>query len=389
MLKFDFFSNNKNNLTQEELNSFLDKKDLILEKFNSSNMIGWTKRPSLEVIKKINLLSQKIKANSELLVVIGIGGSYLGSCAYHNIFKKYFNDESFEIVYAGTTLSSKYLTELVNYLENKDFTLNVISKSGTTLETTITYQALRNLLEKKYSIAEVNSRIIITTSKDSSLAVDISEDQLLEIPSDIGGRYSFITPAHLLPLSLNYDINKIIESYFNGLNLYDEAYTYACVRNIYFKKGFYVENFAVYEENMAFFTEWLKQLFAESEGKDNKGLLPIATINTRDLHSLGQFIQEGKKIIFETFIKINNSINYNVDNKDIHTLNNIVEKSVIKAHMKRNIPCNIIELDYLSEENIAMLIAFFQLSAAFSAYLFDVNPFNQPGVEAYKKNIEL
>ncbi len=388
MLKFDFFTYTKNYITKNDLADLLDKKTEILQKFNTSNMIGWTKYPSNETIEKLIETSNKIKASSNCLVVLGIGGSFLGSYAFHNAFKKYFNDSSFEIIYAGTNLSSNYLNDLIDYIKNKEITLNVISKSGTTLEVMLAYKVLKNLLEEKYSKEEAQKRIFITTSEDNDLSKEVEEENLFLIPDDIGGRYSFITPAHLLPLSLNYDIRNILDAYFEGLTLIDEAYTYACIRHLLFKKGFYVENFSIYEESLSAFTEWLKQLFAETEGKNSKGILPISTINTRDLHSLGQFIQDGNKILFETFIKIAKSSSLTINNKELHIINNIVEDSVIKAHSKGNVACNIIELDYLSQENIAKLLAFFELSAAYSAYLFEVEPFNQPGVEIYKKEVK-
>ena len=388
MLKFDFFTYTKNYITKNDLADLLDKKTEILQKFNTSNMIGWTKYPSNETIEKLIETSNKIKASSNCLVVLGIGGSFLGSYAFHNAFKKYFNDSSFEIIYAGTNLSSNYLNDLIDYIKNKEITLNVISKSGTTLEVMLAYKVLKNLLEEKYSKEEAQKRIFITTSEDNDLSKEVEEENLFLIPDDIGGRYSFITPAHLLPLSLNYDIRNILDAYFEGLTLIDEAYTYACIRHLLFKKGFYVENFSIYEESLSAFTEWLKQLFAETEGKNSKGILPISTINTRDLHSLGQFIQDGNKILFETFIKIANSSSLTINNKELHIINNLVEDSVIKAHSKGNVACNIIELDYLSQENIAKLLAFFELSAAYSAYLFEVEPFNQPGVEIYKKEVK-
>ena len=388
MLKFDFFTYTKNYITKNDLADLLDKKTEILQKFNTSNMIGWTKYPSNETIEKLIETSNKIKASSNCLVVLGIGGSFLGSYAFHNAFKKYFNDSSFEIIYAGTNLSSNYLNDLIDYIKNKEITLNVISKSSTTLEVMLAYKVLKNLLEEKYSKEEAQKRIFITTSEDNDLSKEVEEENLFLIPDDIGGRYSFITPAHLLPLSLNYDIRNILDAYFEGLTLIDEAYTYACIRHLLFKKGFYVENFSIYEESLSAFTEWLKQLFAETEGKNSKGILPISTINTRDLHSLGQFIQDGNKILFETFIKIANSSSLTINNKELHIINNLVEDSVIKAHSKGNVACNIIELDYLSQENIAKLLAFFELSAAYSAYLFEVEPFNQPGVEIYKKEVK-
>ncbi len=391
MISFDFFTYTEKFITKDAFANLLDKKNTILEKFKSSNMIGWTKKPNPEIIEEIIKTSKAIKANSDCLVVVGIGGSFLGSSAYTNIFKDYFNDKKFEVIYAGTTLSSKYLTDLISYLENKDFTLNIISKSGTTLETTITYKLLKSLLEEKYSQDEIRKRIIITSSdNENPLSKECLENkyQLFTINEDIGGRYSFITPAHLLALSLNFDIKKIIDNYFLGLSLIDEAYTYACVRNLLFERGYQVENFSIYEEKLSLFTEWLKQLFAESEGKNNKGILPISTIGTRDLHSLGQFIQEGNKILFETVIKINTSTSLKYNSQEIYAINNIVQDSVIKAHNSGNVPCIIISMDSLSEENICKMISFFQLSAAFSAYLFEVNPFDQPGVEVYKKELK-
>ena len=208
-----------------------------------------------------------------------------------------------------------------------------------------------------------------------------------EIPDDIGGRYSFLTAAHLLPLSLNYNIKRIISGYYDGVDYLDEAYDYAVMRNLLFKNKKYVENFCVYEENMYYFTEWLKQLFGESEGKNGVGILPMSNVHTRDLHSLGQFIQEGNKIIFETFIKVNKSNKVNTSIGDLHEVNNIVLDSVIRAHYSGGVPCNTIELDSINEEDVASLIYFFQLSAAFSGFLMGIEPFDQPGVEVYKKEV--
>ena len=390
MIKFDFHKYVDSFINKEDYNRLINEKEKVMNQFKNSKMIGWTKRINNDLVNKIIDVSEEIKKNSDCLVVIGIGGSFLGSYAYSNMFKRYYLDDSFEVIYAGTTLSSQYMSELLEYLENKNFTLNVISKSGTTMETTLTYSLIKNLMIDKYSDEELKKRIILTTDKENgSLREEVFEKGYtsFEIPDDIGGRYSFLTAAHLLPLSLNYNIKRIISGYYDGVDYLDEAYDYAVMRNLLFKNKKYVENFCVYEENMYYFTEWLKQLFGESEGKNGVGILPMSNVHTRDLHSLGQFIQEGNKIIFETFIKVNKSNKVNTSIGDLHEVNNIVLDSVIRAHYSGGVPCNTIELDSINEEDVASLIYFFQLSAAFSGFLMGIEPFDQPGVEVYKKEV--
>ncbi len=391
MIKFDFKTYVNNYFSSEELTDILNKKKDVISKFSSSNMIGWTRELDQETIAEIKKTGSYIKNNFDLLVVIGIGGSFLGSYAFDKMFRKYFNDDKFEIIYAGTTLSSKYLDELVNYLKDKNFCINVISKSGTTMETTITYKILKDVLKRKYDSEELKKHIIITTDKESGKLrqeVNKKEYKSFIIPNDIGGRYSFITPAHLLPLSINYDIDKIVKGYFHGKRLIDSAYLYAATRYLLFKHGKFIENFSVDEENISYFCEWLKQLFGETEGKNGKGIYPTSTIYTRDLHSLGQFIQDGNKILFETFLRVKDNNNYiEYDNRNLNEINNVVIDSVIRAHSTGNVPCLEIEMDELNTENIASLIYFFQLAAAFSGYLFEINPFNQPGVEIYKEEV--
>ena len=391
MFNFDFKTYTNEFINTNEYNNLISQKDNYIEKLNSCKMIGWMDEIDSEIVNNIKETANYIKNNFDCLVVIGIGGSFLGSYAFNNIFKSYFNDKKYEVIYAGYTLSSKYLDELLNYLKNKNFCLNVISKSGTTMETSITYKLIKDLLKRKYG-AETKKHIIITTDEEKGILREEVNDnnyKSFSIPNNIGGRYSFITPAHLLPLALNYNLTEIIDGYYDGKRLIDYAYQYAITRNLLFDKGKYVENFCVYEENLLSFTEWLKQLFGETEGKNGKGIYPTSNVHTRDLHSLGQFIQEGNKIIFETFIKIENNnhfIPYN--NKDLHTINNIVEDSVIRAHYSGHVPCLEITLDSLTTESISSLIYFFQLAAAFSGLLFDVDPFNQPGVEVYKKEVK-
>ena len=391
MIKFDFHNYVDSFIKKEDYNRLMDEKDKVLKQFKSSTMTGWTKRISDDLINKIITVSEKIKKNSDCLVVVGIGGSFLGSYAYSNMFKRYFMDDGFEVIFAGTTLSSQYIRELLEYLENKNFTLNVISKSGTTMETTLTYSLIKNMMIDKYSDEELRRRIIITTDREKgSLREEVLEKgyESFEIPDNIGGRYSFLTAAHLLPLSLNFNIKRIVDGYYKGEDYLDKAYEYAVIRNLLFKNKKYVENYCVYEENMYYFTEWLKQLFGETEGKNGVGILPMSTVHTRDLHSLGQFIQEGNKILFETFLKIEEEENYiDYNNRNLHEINNIVEDSVIFAHYKGNVPCIEITIDQLNEETLPELMYFFQLSAVFSALLMEVNPFNQPGVEIYKEEV--
>ncbi len=391
MIKYDFKTYTRNYFTEEEYNEVLSKKVDIINKLKNSNMNGWTKEIDAATISKIKETASFIKKNFDCLVVIGIGGSFLGSYAFDKMFRKYFDDDKFETIYAGTTLSSKHLEELIKYLRNKNFCINVISKSGTTMETSITYKLLKDALKRKYTEEELKNHIIVTTDKyKGKLREEVNEMGYTSfiIPDDIGGRYSFITPAHLLPLTVNYNIDEIIDGYYHGKRLLDVAYEYAATRYLLYKHGKVVENFTVSEENMSYFSEWLKQLFGETEGKNGVGILPTSTVFTRDLHSLGQFIQEGNKILFETFIKVTETNNYIEYNKeDLSTINNIVIDSVIRAHSKGNVPCLEIEMDELTEENIGILIYFFQLSAAFSGYLFGVEPFNQPGVEVYKQEV--
>ena len=332
----------------------------------------------------------EVLEHSECLVVIGIGGSFLGSYAVEKMLSPYFNNYNFEIIYAGTTLSSKYMNELLDYLNDKDFSINVISKSGTTMETTITYKLLKELLEKKYSGEDLINRIIITTDKEKgTLRKEVIDNGYpsFEIPDDIGGRYSIMTAAHLFPLSFNIDLEKFINGYYAGNNYKEEAFKYACTRVALYHNGKVVENYVVYEENMYYFTEWLKQLYGESEGKDGVGIFPTSTVHTRDLHSLGQFIQEGNKIIFETFMKVDNSENVFYKDKGLHNINNIVLDSVRCAHQKGGVPSLEICLDMLDEANIGSLMYFYMLGAAFSGFLFNIDPFNQPGVEVYKKEV--
>lgn len=388
MVKFDFDTYSKNYIDEEIFNKNFNRKEEVFSKFNNSEMIGWTRKIDNSIIDEILSLRNEVKSNANCFVVVGIGGSYLGSKAINDIFSDYYEDSSFEIIYLGNNLSSKYIRDTLEYLKNKDFYVNVISKSGNTKEVEVSYELIKSLMNEKYSEEEKRKRIIITTDSNSGkLREEVKKFNYRSfvIPSDIGGRYSLITPAHLLPLSFKLDIKKLVNGFYSGLELKDEAMYYASIRKSLFDTGKYIENYSVYEENFNYFLEWLKQLFAESEGKDFKGIFPVSTIGTRDLHSLGQFIQEGNPVIFETFIKILNVTDFKYENRRLDEINNIVLDSVVQAHIKSGVCCNIIEVSEIDEESIGLLCVFFMLSAAYSGYLFDVNPFNQPGVEVYKE----
>ncbi len=388
MIKFDFESYMSSFINKKTMKSLLSRKEEVYEKFNNSSMIGWTLEFNRKLLGDILELRDSIRNNADCLVVLGIGGSFLGSYALKEMFTKYFNDNSFEVIYAGCDLSSKYLCELIEYLEDKNFYVNVISKSGTTMETTVAYDAIKALMKRKYGAWEMKEKIIVTTDDSTGkLREEVIQEgyRSFVIPDNIGGRYSLITAAHLLPLSFFLDINRLVNGFYDGLKLKEEAYNYACIRRYLFASKKYIENYCVYEPNMYYYTEWLKQLFGETEGKNDVGIFPVSTVHTRDLHSLGQFIQEGNPIMFETFIKVLNTKDFYVNNKNLDDINSVVLDSVVKAHYSGGVPCNIIMIDEINEKNIGSLCAFFMLSAAFSGYLFDVEPFDQPGVEVYKK----
>ena len=390
MIKFDFNTMVDSFIDKKLYDDMFARREDVYSQFNNSYMTGWTKEISKKEIAEIIEVANEVKKHSKCLVVIGIGGSFLGSYAVNKMLMPYFNDESFEVIYAGTTLSSKYMNDLLEYLNNVDFSINVISKSGTTMETTITYKLIKELMEKKYTKEELIKRIIITTDKEKgSLRKEVEEMGYtsFEIPDDVGGRYSIMTAAHLFPLAFNINVERFIEGYYKGENFREEAFKYAVSRVVLNNSGKVVENYVTYEENMYYFTEWLKQLFGESEGKNGKGIFPVSTVHTRDLHSLGQFVQEGNKIMFETFLKVNKSENVIYNNKDLHEINNVVLESVRKAHYSGFVPSIEITINQINEENIGCLMYFFMLSAAFSGYLFGIEPFNQPGVEVYKKEV--
>ena len=379
-------------------------------------MTGWTKLPinfDVNEVNKIKEVANEIRKNAKILVVIGIGGSYLGAKAAIDYLSDYYRkDDELEIIYAGNGLSEKYLYETLDYVKNKDFYINVISKSGGTLEPAVAFRYFRELAEKKYG-KEASNRIIATTDKEKGILKNIADKEgyrTFVIPDDIGGRYSVLTPVGLLPIAAaGFDIDKILlgaKEARERLGFYDnnDAVAYAKVRNALYDDGKDIEVFSTLSPNMRYFSEWLKQLFGESECKENKGIFPASLTLTADLHSMGQLMQEGKRNIFETFISIDedysdehltidkkenddDKLNY-IEGKTVNQLNNVALKATRKAHFDGNVPVINININRQNEKTLGEIFYFFEFACAISALILGVNPFNQPGVEAYKSNIK-
>lgn len=384
MIKFDFETYMDKFINTDDYIELVDKKDDVYNKFINNDMAEWfVTGVDSKLVDDMKETASQIKENSNVLLVIGIGGSYMGSYSISKIFKNKYKKSDIDVIYIGNNLSEASINEVMEYIEDKDITIDVISKSGSTLEIKSTYNLLKEHMLKKYSLDEFKKRVIITTSKEGGYlneeAVEYGFKRFI-IPDGIGGRFSISTPAHLFPMLIqNIDIDKFLEGYYEGKKYFDDAYRYSVIRKMMFDEQKYVENFSIYEPKLYYYTEFLKQLFAESEGKDGKGLLPISTVNTRDLHSLGQFLQDGNKIVFETVIKADLGKDYEFKN-----YNNAVCESVIDAHYQGNVPNIIIDLGKISVKKIGEATMFFMMSAVCSAYLFEVNPFDQPGVENYK-----
>lgn len=397
-------------------------KDLHKRANNEKDFVGWLELPTnydKDEFARIKKVAKKIKKESDILVVIGIGGSYLGARAVIESLTSSFNNmlsskqRKFpQILYVGNNLSPNYINELIEYIGNKDFSVNVISKSGTTTEPAIAFRIFREILENKYGIDEARSRIYATTDKSKGALKTLAENEGYEqfvVPDNIGGRYSVLTAVGLLPIAVaGIDIDKLMigaktaQDRYNDSNLkYNECYKYAVARNILYKLYKNTEILVNYEPKMHYFTEWWKQLFGESEGKNQMGIFPAGVDFTTDLHSMGQYIQEGRRNLFETVVSIktpNSDITINPDDDNLDGLNYLAGKGLdyvnkkamegtIKAHVSGDVPNIVIELEKLDEENIGELIYFFQKACAMSGMILGVNPFNQPGVEEYKKNM--
>ena len=397
-------------------------KELRKRANDKKDFVGWLELPTnydKEEFKRIKKAAKKIKKESDILVVIGIGGSYLGARAVIEALTSSFNNmlstkerKNPQILFAGNSLSPNYINEMIEYIGDKDFSVNVISKSGTTTEPAIAFRIFREILENKYGIDEARSRIYVTTDKERGALKTLADNEGYEkfvIPDNIGGRYSVLTAVGLLPIATaGIDIDKLMEGAleaqdrYNDSNLkYNECYQYAVIRNILYKLYKNTEILVNYEPKMHYFTEWWKQLYGESEGKEQMGIFPAGVDLTTDLHSMGQYIQEGRRNLFETVISIdkpNQDIKINKDEDNLDGLNYLAGKGLdyvnkkamegtIKAHVTGDVPNIVIELKNLDEKNIGELIYFFEKSCAVSGMILGVNPFNQPGVEEYKKNM--
>ncbi len=334
------------------------------------------------LISKMSNLAKKIKDDNGVLVVVGIGGSYLGSKALIDALSGYFDDKG--VYYAGNSLSSDYLHDLIEELKDKNVYLNVISKSGTTLEVSTAFNVLKNYVNK--------NKIIITSDAGSPLHTLAKENEceFLEIPKTIGGRFSVFTPVGLFPLIYaGINVMELKRGAMDAISNKDDIIKYAQVRDEFFKVQKPVEAYVCYEPKLYIFLKWISQLYGETLGKNKNGILPMTILNTRDLHSLGQFIQEGSPILFQTVFKVVKSKNDITSmNKSVSSLNSIACDATLKAHFSGDISSNLIEIDKIDEYHMGYLMQFFMLSCYYSSYIQGVNPFNQPGVEAYKKEIK-
>ena len=397
-------------------------KELHRRAKDEKDFVGWLELPTKydkKEFARIKKAAKKIREESDILVVIGIGGSYLGARAViEALTSSFYNMLSEEerkfpqILYVGNNLSADYMNEIIDYIGDKDFSVNVISKSGTTTEPAIAFRIFREILESKYGIEEARSRIYATTDKEKGALKTLAEKEGYEqfvVPDNVGGRYSVLTAVGLLPIATaGIDIDGLMEGAkeaqekYNDSDLkYNECYQYAVVRNILYKLYKNTEILVNYEPKMHYFTEWWKQLFGESEGKDQKGIFPSGVDFTTDLHSMGQYIQEGRRNLFETVIKIKkpkSDITIQMDEDNLDGLNYLAGKTLdyvnkkamegtIEAHVSGDVPNIQITIEKLNEKNLGAMIYFFEKACAMSGMILGVNPFNQPGVEEYKKNM--
>lgn len=384
----------------------LDAHKKLCEKNGLGNdFLGWLDvRVDKEEISRIKKCASKIRNDSDFLIVIGIGGSYLGARAVIEALSHTFKSKN--VIFAGNNLSADYMNDLIEYIDGKDISLNVISKSGTTTEPAVAFGILKEYMEKKYG-EKAKERIYVTTDKSKGILKEQADKAGYEtfvVPDDVGGRYSVLTAVGLLPIATaGIDIDKILSGAIEAKEKFSSlenniCYTYATIRNILYAKGKKIELLVNYEPKMHYFTEWWKQLFGESEGKDKKGIFPAGVDNTTDLHSMGQYIQDGERHLFETVINIENAYRDMevhtseeklkfLDGKTLNEINHKAMQGTVIAHSKGGVPNIEISVEKLDEKTLGELIYFFEKSCAISGYLLGVNPFNQPGVEAYKKEM--
>ena len=382
-----------------------------------NDFLGWLDLPvnyDKEEFVRIKEAAKKIREDSDVLLVAGIGGSYLGARAVVEAVKgMYHNDteDGLKIYFCGNTISPTYLNDIIKITKGKRFSINVISKSGTTTETALAFRVLRKLLEDSVGPEEANRRIYATTDRAKGTLKQLADAQgwpTFVVPDDVGGRYSVLTAVGLLPIACaGIDIDALMKGAADAREAYsvcskdNDAYRYAMTRNILYRKGKVVETLAAFEPDFTMMNEWYKQLFGESEGKDQKGLMPTSCIFSTDLHSMGQFLQDGSRVMFETYVDIKNTredfyieplegnfdgLNFLAD-QNMSVVNRKAMEGTILAHTDGGVPIGVIEVDSLDAYNVGYLIYFFWRACAVSGYLLSVNPFDQPGVESYKKNM--
>lgn len=415
-IKLNYFLDNKFDINYSEQKVSRAYTDLCKEEPNK--MTGWYDVDKIvlkEEKEKIKDIALEIRKKSKVLLVIGIGGSFLGAKAAIDFLSDYYKkDDELEVIFVGNNISEKYLNDTKQYIENKDFYINVISKSGGTLEPAIAFRYFKDLCEKKYG-KKAKDRIIATTSKDHGALKKIADEEgyrTLIIPNDVGGRYSVLTACGLFPIACaGFDIDKLLVGAIETKEELDNndlsknlAFQYASIRNQLYMKGKDIEVYSTFNPNMRYFLEWLKQLFGESECKNQTGIFPASLVLSADLHSMGQLMQDGKRNVFETFINSetenlkekvvlpqdkNNYDNLNYTLKfSINEINRIARQATEKAHQSGNVPVIDITIEKQNEEYLGALFYFFEFSCAISAYMQGVNPFDQPGVEQYKNNIK-
>ena len=415
----------KSGLKKEEIMKYRDKvaeihNELYEKSDDEKEFVGWLKLPTnydKEEFERIKKCAERIKENSDIFLVIGIGGSYLGARAVIEALTNTFynmlpNRKTPQILFVGNNMSPNYLNDLIELIGNKDLSINVISKSGTTTEPAMAFRIFREFMENKYGIDEARKRIYVTTDKEKGALKKLATEEEYEtfvIPDNVGGRYSVLTAVGLLPIAVSgVNIDELMKGARKAQNKYcesdlkyNECYQYAVARNILYKNKKLIELLVSYEPKMQFISEWWKQLYGESEGKEGKGIFPASVMFTTDLHSLGQYIQEGERNLFETVVNIENTatdITIKKDADNVDGLNFLADKTMsyvckkamegtIEAHVSGNVPNILINMNKLDEENLGELIYFFELACAMSGRILGVNPFNQPGVEAYKHNM--
>ena len=421
------FDYKNSSITEEELQGIkpmIEKSHELLHsgKGLGNDYLGWIDYPinyNKEEFDRIKKASEKIKSNSDVFIVIGIGGSYLGARAAiealgHSFYNNLSKDDRKgpEVFFVGNNISGRYIKDLLDVIKNKDISINVISKSGTTTEPALAFRVLRKYIEDKYGKEEAKNRIYATTDSSKGALKKLADEEGYEtfiIPDDIGGRFSIFTPVGLLPIAVaGLDIDGLMEGAREGREEYSNkeindniAYQYAAARNILYNRGKAIEILVNYEPSLHFVSEWWKQLYGESEGKNGKGIFPASVDFSTDLHSMGQYIQEGRRHLFETVLNIENpSIDMEIDedDKNLDGLNYLSGKTMdfvnkkafegtLLAHEDGNVPNLVINIPEMNEYYFGKLIYLFEKACGISGYILGVNPFNQPGVEAYKKNM--